>query len=512
MGLLGLFLTYAAALVLPSGLNITLHTGDALHMISIVERMNRGELPHIDFMTPIGALAFWPIAIFVRFGMSAGEAFLAAHVAVGAVLTGLAVFAAHKRLPAWAVASFALVVMILSVALIHGETRQGVSVSMHYNRWAWAIGFIAVVMSAFKPESFRFADGLLLGAAMAMLAMIKVTYFIALAPVVILGALLTGQGRMLLGGVGTGLCIAALITVVHGLPFWDAYLADLLTVAGSNLRSQPGVDLSEVFVSPPYLGATLVMIAMVLVLRRSGARGEGLILLLLLPAGGYITYQNFGNDPQWLALAAILLAVWAGQVASKARLIVLAGAAACAAFALPSYLNMAASPFRHATIGDAGYTPVLAGGTLHQDVRSSVIKSNRTFASMPLTMIDPIAGFQNPEPMVFMREKLPECRTSPVPAYFAAIARDLEQRGLAQGGRIFAIDVYAPYWLYGDHDPLRGGAPWYYDGLSGMSDASYVLLPACPILPQVRDDIARKMDGVDLRRVIQTDLYTLYTR
>ena len=34
------------------------HEGDMLHLLEIVFRMADGEWPHLDFMTPIGFMAF----------------------------------------------------------------------------------------------------------------------------------------------------------------------------------------------------------------------------------------------------------------------------------------------------------------------------------------------------------------------------------------------------------------------------------------------------------------------
>lgn len=509
--LLGVFAAFAAALIVPQGLNLTMHTGDALHMIAIVERMANGELPHVDFMTPIGGLAFAPIAMLVRWGMSAGEAFLAAQVGVAALVLAMGVYIARRRLPDWATLIFGVILLVLCTALIHGEARQGVSVSMHYNRWAWALGFVAVMAAAFAPARQSVLDGVLVGLVLAILALIKVTFFVTFAPLVVLFALMTGQGRMLVGGIGTGLLIAAMITAVHGLSYWDAYLSDLLTVAGSDLRAQPGIDFQEVLRSPPYIGSTLVVLAMALVLRLQRDNTAALMTLVMLPAGAYVTFQNFGNDPQWLMLLALMLAVWAARKTEEApRLVLVAGAVACAAFTTPSYMNMAVSPFRHMMIPTAQYTPVLAGGTLHQDVRVSRVKANRIQANTPLEGIVPVAGLvPNPAPE-FLGEPLRNCRTEPQAAYFASIVGDLAARDIALGARIFAADVYGPYWLFGNYARLRGGAPWYYDGLSGLSDADYVLVPTCPVLQGVRNLILRDLADIPLREVVESELYTLY--
>ncbi|MEM1375456.1 MAG: hypothetical protein AAGF78_13850 [Pseudomonadota bacterium] len=506
-----LWAVQAAALLWPGALAITKHSGDALHMIAIVERMAGGQVPHRDFMTPIGFLAFWPIATLVKAGLSAGQAFLAAQVAVGAVLGALAMGFARPRVePGWALALGALV-LVLAMALVHGEAEIAVSVSMHYNRWAWAIGFIVVFAAVLPRENGAAWEGPLMGLLMAALALTKVTYFAVLAPLVILGMLLTGQRMTLAIALVTGAIVAVLLTGLFGIGFWVAYIGDLLEVAGSEIRAQPGLDLAQIFTAPAYLMGTLVAFASVILLRRGGYEVEGILVLLLTLAGTYITYQNFGNDPLWLALLALLLAVWAVEAPTSGPRVPLAlASAALAAMVAPSFLNMAASPLRHASIDQSDYMPLLAGGARHQDLLVSRVKGNRIRGDVALEgylAFDPKPG---PEATVFRGETLPDCRTDPLAAYFGTLAADLRARGLAQGAGIFTMDILNPLWLYGDHPPLTGGTPWYYSGTPGLEDAQFVLLPSCPVLTRVRGLIAAELEGVPMEEVARTELYTLY--
>jgi len=49
------------------GFYIGKHEGDTLHMVEIIFRIVAGEIPHLDFVTPIGGLAFAPAALFVTY-------------------------------------------------------------------------------------------------------------------------------------------------------------------------------------------------------------------------------------------------------------------------------------------------------------------------------------------------------------------------------------------------------------------------------------------------------------
>jgi hypothetical protein len=80
-----------------------------------------------------------------------------------------------------------------------------------------------------------------------------------------------------------------------------------LVVAGSVIRPYAGAPLTDIIAGPSHIGATLVGIAAVLVIRRVASPATGIAMLLVVPGFIYISYQNFGTDPQWLIFLAVLL-------------------------------------------------------------------------------------------------------------------------------------------------------------------------------------------------------------
>ncbi|MEM9435974.1 MAG: hypothetical protein AAGA15_02955 [Pseudomonadota bacterium] len=502
----------------PGGLAVTLHEGDTLHFIDITERMARGQLPHVDFETPIGGGAFWPIAALVQAGLSMGAAYLVAQVILGALFGALAVAVAATRVDwGWTLA-FGLLVLSLTMSFVHGEASLGISISMHYNRWAWALSFIVLLMAILPSESNSKAfDGIVLGAAMAALLLIKVTYFAVLAPLVIIALLLTAQ-RMVLGiGLVFGLFLTVVLTAFVGVDYWLAYLGDLLAVVGSDVRPQPGLNLSQIFSAPAYVAYTAVAFAMVVVLRRSGFLAEGLFVLLLIGAGAYITYQNFGNDPVWFALLALLLGVWASEASARGpRPALTLGAVALAAGIAPSIINMAGSPVRHLTIDREEYIPALVGTDVHQDFLMNRKRANLLRAEGPLERGS--RGFdapEAPEVVMFQGEELTDCMADVSVATYGSLAADLAEQGLAQGSAIYMMDILNPIWLLGDHEPLLGGTPWYYDGLPGFENAQFVLLPLCPVNPmsqRLMVEAMAELSDVSLTEVARRPLYILYAR
>ena len=241
-----------------------------------------------------------------------------------------------------------------------------------------------------------------------------------------------------------GCLVLGAMTALFGIAFWQAYLSDLLTVAGSDVRAQPGAGLRTIIGAPAYLGGSLALLAGVVFLRQAGAETLGLLLLLLVPGFFYVTFQNFGNDPQWLMLLAILLLVpqphedvvnnmgWSMKKALSLT------AMAALAFAAPSFLNLAYSPFRHASTDVSKYEPMLARSERHSDLQGRIFRSNRVDGTVALDGDG--TGFEDRRDKAereeshteFAGEALPDCELRlGIVAWFEVIVADLEKNGFA---------------------------------------------------------------------------------
>ncbi len=524
--LLGLIAALGGVAVAKGGFYIAKHEGDTLHLLQIVFRMADGEWPHLDFVTPIGIMAFLPIVGFMKAGFGAGNAIIWSQIAVALVLLGPVFWAAFSRFDNALAYLFGLSVMVLTLALVHGEADRLVSISMHYNRWAWAVSYVVIVLAVLPGVRARndLFDGGIIGLGMGLLLLCKVTYFIAFALPVIAALLLRGAGRALVVSLITGAMALVVLTAFAGVGFWPAYLGDLLTVSGSEVRSQPGAPLKTIIGAPAYLGGSLTLILGVVFLRQAGERVLGLVLLLLVPGFFYVTFQNFGNDPQWLMLLAILLLVPRPETDLAngfgwplGRALVLSAVAAIA-LAAPSFLNLAYSTFRHAGINPDDYTPLLAASETHDDIFGRVVRSNRVHGEIALDTTG--SGLETRRELAkredfeteFQGEVLPECELKlGLIAWFETIVADLEENGFA-GKRILAADVLSSHWLFGDLGRLSGGAPWYYGGLPGIENADYLLVPLCPaslgIRKQMLEAVAQR--GTEVSEAHRAPLYILY--
>lgn len=508
------------------GLYLTKHEGDTLHLLQIVFRMADGEWPHLDFMTPIGILAFAPIVLFVKLGAGIGHAIIYAQLFVSFLLLPAVFWVGISRLNDWLAYLFGLTVLVLALALVDSEAQRYVSISMHYNRWAWAASYVAITLAVLPPRGRRseIADGVIIGLCMAFLALCKVTYFAAFAVPVIAALALRQAWRSLGIAALAGFAVALMITFLAGAAFWPAYVADTLAVALSEVRPQPSAGWRTIIGAPAYLGASLTLIAGVILLRQAGEKVLGLALFLLAPGFIYVTYQNFGNDPQWLMLLAVLLLVPRpstdlvnGLGMNLSRSLQIAATAALA-FAAPSILNLAYSPFRHLTLKDADYAPMLVAQPRHADLKANVARSNRVDGMIGLDA--PGSGLEGRAELAerdetrteWRGEVLPDCELqSGMLAWFETMVSDLEANGAA-GKRVFAADLLSEYWLFGDLKRLTRGAPWYYGGLSGFDSADYLLVPLCPTSVSTRELVLEAVaaEPVSLTEVRRTQLYILY--
>ncbi|TCO69174.1 hypothetical protein [Rhodovulum euryhalinum] len=500
------------------GLYPVMHEGDMLHMVQIVLREAAGEWPHLDFMTPLGVLAFAPVTLFVRLGWPLAEAFVLGQALVGVVILPAAWWAGLGRLPRGWAHLFGAGIMVLVVALVPATPDPDISLSMNYNRWAWALLFVVLVVAVLPARwagpRARLGDGLVLGLGLAALALIKVTFFLAAAPVVVL-ALWLGRDRLgAIVALAAGLAVTLAVTMAAGPMIWPAYLGDLGAVASTEVRAYPSASLPDVVAGTAARVGSLLYLAAVILARRAGQARAGLLLLAAAPGLVYVTYQNFGNDPVWLfflGLAALALRpVPGGRHAGPGQGLTVAGWGALLLVA-PVFMAMAESPLRNLAAGEAGRVEILPGnqGIWMPDDRVAHVQtrvSRALFAGEPAAQAHTL-----PEPTLLLGQPLENCRLiSGLVGWFRTVSDDI---GASEfGGRpVLVADMLNAYWLYGGVAPLPGGAPWYYGGLPGVEVAELLLVPQCATRPDVRARVLRELadGGFGLTELRRTPDYVL---
>lgn len=499
------------------------HEGDTMHLAELVLRMADGQWPHLDFMTPIGVLALAPIAVFIKAGAGLGHAIFYSQILVAALLLPAVLRVARSRLTGIWPYAYGGFVMLLCLALVHGEAHSAISISMHYNRWAWAVGYIVIPLAVLAPldRPRPVLDGTLIGLGMAVLVLTKVTYFASFAPGVLVALLARRQFTAVLAALIAGLGVAAVVTAMAGIEFWLAYLKDLLTVVAGATRQAPGEELTSVIAAPQYMAGSLALIAAVIFLRQAGRSVEGLALLVLMPGFFYVTYQNFGNDPQWLYLVALLAFVLRPEgggvngLGWNLRAALTYVGVLALAFGTPSAINLAFSPWRHLA-AETEDTVALLPMERHDDVRTLEERLYTVYRQIPFDQPgDPFFVYRDlarrDDPAVLNGEELPDCELSGgITAWFELVVDDLEQAGYG-GSAIMGTDLYSAYWMFGDFRTVKGAAPWYYGGAPGIENADYVAIPLCPMSRPLRAAMLKALDeqGWTLKELRRTPLYIL---
>lgn len=521
-----------AGLAAPA-LFIDRHDGDVMHLLDMVFRMAEGQMPHADFVTPLGILSIWPIAALIQAGFGAGQAVIVAQAALAALLILPTWWVAWTRFPAAGALAFGGSVMVLCLAMIYGDTGLHLSMSMHYNRWGWALAFLALAIGFLPPrgDTSMSVDALILGLVMAVLTLLKITFTIAFAgPIIAMMLLRRDFGRLAVSILVAAAALGA-AALVLGPGFFVAYAADLVDTATSDLRSYPGLEPLDLAAVPAYVVGTILALAAVMVLRTGGRPAEGLGLLLLIPACIYVTAQNFGNDPKWMWLVGLIVLALrpeAGRSAIggfEARTALNVIGAGLVLAALPSLVNMAASPFRNLAEDPGEYIAMLPNRAGHDDLQVYVVQALRHDVIRPAD--GPSSGLawareaaDRDAPVTLLGEALEVCfQRSGFQGWARSIAADLVAAGYDQGQQIFNADLLNVYWLLEPSlAPLEGAAPWIYDGLPGWEAASHVLVPHCPLQAPVRTYFVEQITALleagtaSLTEVRRTPLYTLYEK
>ncbi len=514
--LIGIVAIYAALLLLKGQVFLTSQEGDAMHLMDIILRMAEGQRPHLDFPTPLGIAAFWPIAVFVQAGFGFGTSFMMSQVAIAAALILPIFYVARTRMDAMQGYAFGAVLLTMVMALVHGEMLADVTVSMYYNRWAWALAFLAVPIAIFPARSGGSVviDAAILGLVMFLFILGKATFAVALAPGLIFALALRKAWSTL--GLGV-ICVAILLAVsiaVLGLNFWKGYIGNLAEVASSGIRPRAGASWDMLLTGPRFVLGNIVLLAAIVILRKGEQPNLGVALLLLAPGFLYVTYQNWGNDQKWLALVALIVLMSGASVKHHVLAVI------AAVLIAPSFWNMAISPLRNFQKTDEHFVTFFSSGR-HTDVFAITARTNRVMELGTVSFKEPQFTALNEfadkvDDIVFQGKTYPSCKQEVgLIGVTREMAADLRRFGLDEAAKVFMADLSSGIWMFGEFEPLKGGTPWYYGGLPGFDAAEYVVVPKCPVVPAVFAKITEQLNEMDdlvLTQLRETELYTLYRK
>lgn len=526
MVLLGFVAVFGGMPLMKGGLYLDAHEGDSYHLLDVVFRIEAGLRPHQDFVTPLGFLTFGPIVLFLKLGIPVGTATILAQGLVGLLLWPFVVYAAATRLTRPMAYFFGLSTLCLALALSYGGADSGATISMHYNRWGWAIAFVALCIALLPPRGTERPrlDGAIVGLLAGCLLLLKITYFVAVVPAAAVALAVRWKRGGLLAAVAGGAAVVLVATLFRGPGFWLGYLGDLVNVTGSEVRPFVGVPLSDVIASPEYFGASMTGIAAVILVRRTGQPALALSVLLMLPGFIYVTYQNFGNDPEWLLFLPVLLMSlrpaegFARIAGADLRAAMASVALVAGALIFPSLANIALSPIEHAAFPRDRFVPMLPAERGHQDIFIRLDRANTMTAQVHLDETrGPWAKYSEDTgrepPLEFGGVRFASCEwMAGSRAYFVEFTRDLQAAGIPPGSQFFTTDILTAFWLFGPYAPLQEGAPWYYGELSGIGNADYILIPKCSFVDRVRRIMIGELNAADpdVELVRDNELYALF--
>lgn len=502
------------------GLYLGKHEVDTLHLIDILLRLADGARIHADFSTPIGTLAFAPIIWFSSLGLNFGMAFLAAQAVLALALVLPLWWIGVSRLGTGAAMLLGGVTLVTATAIVDGQTDVSSSISMYYNRWAWALAFVALGLSMLPRKrgvaGGGFFEGIVIGICLVALALLKVTYLVGIALPVLVGLLMTANFRGIAGAFLAGCTAFAAITFLHGLAPWQAYYADLLTVANSANRAFPSASLADLISAPAFLPTLIVAAAGVIFLRQSSQNGAALLLLIALPGLYYIAYQNFGNDPLWLGFVVVYVYAmrpegefrneFGWDIRTALSVVSITGAVIIA----PVLLNFGTSGLRHLFLDEGQYQRVIPTTRfpVADDIHMANIRVDTVNAMVPLlsetnSISANLAEF---DPTTFA-----DCQIRLGNSTFNfAIASDLVN---FEGEALYVADVSSSVWMFSNMQPTKGSAPWAYGGLPGIENADILVVPKCATQLSVRNamlvSIAQREDLV-LEPLVDSAVSSVY--
>ena len=454
----------------------------------------------------------------VNLGAGVGTAFAYAPVLLGVFLLPAVYWVGVSRFNPAAAVGFGLLVLVQLNALLHGGVEPTVAVSMYYNNWCWAISAVVVALAVLpngRAGSFsKIAEPVFLGVGVALLVLIKATFAVFLLPAIIVGMLLHKAVRQLAIAMAVCLVFLAAVTApIGGVAYWQGYVADLMFVAQSPARAQPGDPLALMVLSPTHLVAIIGLMAGFLFLRQAKLMGQGLVFLALAAGWIFVTHQNWQNDPHWLGLAGLILFAMRQDVVLYNRFgWPLHGALGAVAtgflvLAAPLFLAQVQSALVHSGLNGRSFQPASPHPKL-ADLRFRDVERGRYTVVVPAEDL----GSDLVAPAVLNGETLPDCQRS------TGLVQSMMQMGAAldgisqtHGAQVLNADWVNGLWLFSKTEPLHGGAPWYYGGVPGLAGAEFVVVPLCPMGQGVRRIMLEEIEkaGVQLEEVNRNALFVL---
>jgi hypothetical protein len=286
---------------------ITVYPQDVAYLLVAAEAMNEGQLLHKDQLTPIGSLAFLPVALGTRFFGTAASAlgFLVASTAVSIFL--LSLLASWRRLSVVSAAVLTAVGLAVVLAPINlGEKYNALSIAMHYNKWCFAVLTIAFLVSFWPVSRARWRlDATILTLCLFVLFYTKITFFIVALTAAMLSLALPLRDPLPKRRIAVTLLVV--VAIIALLPWHWRYFSDIYQ---SGLASDSlGLDLYRILdLLRANIGAVFAVVAVAVLLIAATSRpnrsGYPVIPVGILILGG--TFAALSQNAQIRGIPSVI--------------------------------------------------------------------------------------------------------------------------------------------------------------------------------------------------------------
>lgn len=306
----------------------TTYLGDLWTAFDAIQKTQQGLQSSIDYFSPIGPAMGWFYEASLWLNPASARTIVMANVIVATLAFLLALLLLRNR------ASSITIAIIGIIAVTTALTPRDIdlpglqsSLLAPYNRWGWAL-LMPVAMRAALPITKRDVTGAaILGVAISLLLLLKITYGIAALGILIVALAL--QPRQWKEGAITLLASSSVLIAIEFATAGQvgAYLKDLSAAA---LMSANGLrPIKLLYVSMSFalvaIGSLIMMLTALgykgkrlqITLRNGPWRGA-IIALATGGAGLIVLMQNhYNNEATALLLVPLIVAEWSGLLAER---------------------------------------------------------------------------------------------------------------------------------------------------------------------------------------------------
>ncbi|MGV7227610.1 MAG: hypothetical protein ACQ9IQ_03020 [Nitrospirales bacterium] len=299
----------------PGNTILKIMTHDTFIFLDGAYRLANGQIPHIDFHTPLGYLTY----LLPYFGLKISANFAGAMematfiAAIFMTLAAIQVLSTRYSSSS-SIVSLVLLILIVVVPMNVGETPTNVTHAMFYNRFGWAaitILFLFFIEPVQKSKILSLTDVVAISGILLFLFYTKITYFVAGLAFIPIMAMGSHYNRLVAMKAFAAMCIGILsVELLFG--FTIPYLHDIIMTIDSSGTIRKGLLKSLYKNNLQYL---LVGLTSLIVFWFRGLRFSEYVYILFVAAMGIAIINQNAQHYGIPCLLAIIL--WAHETTRR---------------------------------------------------------------------------------------------------------------------------------------------------------------------------------------------------